>query len=72
MATAGSSAQVGPERRLTVGSCGRGRTFGASGTHARRLVTVEETAEMAVFMASDKASGMTGTTVNLTMGRLDD
>ena len=23
---------------------------------------------MAVFMASDKASGMTGTTVNLTMG----
>jgi len=27
---------------------------------------------MAVFLASDKASGMTGTTVNLTMGTLDD
>jgi hypothetical protein len=30
------------------------------------------TADIAVFMASDKASGMTGTTVNLTMGSLDD
>ena len=44
----------------------------ASRTHARRLMTLEEMANMAVFMASDKASGMTGTTVNLTMGRLDD
>jgi hypothetical protein len=26
----------------------------------------------AVFMASDKASGMTGSIVNLTMGSLDD
>ena len=46
--------------------------FLASRTHARRLMTLEEMANMAVFMASDKASGMTGTTVNLTMGRLDD
>jgi NAD(P)-dependent dehydrogenase (short-subunit alcohol dehydrogenase family) len=44
----------------------------ASRTHARRLMTLEEMADMAVFMASDKASGMTGTTVNLTMGSLDD
>jgi NAD(P)-dependent dehydrogenase (short-subunit alcohol dehydrogenase family) len=44
----------------------------ASTTHPRRLMTLEEMANMAVFMASDKASGMTGTTVNLTMGRLDD
>ena len=44
----------------------------ASKTHARRLMTLEEMANMAVFMASDKASGMTGTTVNLTMGSLDD
>ena len=44
----------------------------ASRTHARRLMTLEEMANVAVFMASDKASGMTGTTVNLTMGRLDD
>ena len=44
----------------------------ASRTHARRLMTLEELANMAVFMASDLASGMTGTTVNLTMGSLDD
>jgi NAD(P)-dependent dehydrogenase (short-subunit alcohol dehydrogenase family) len=46
--------------------------FLASTTHPRRLMTLEEMANMAVFMASDKASGMTGTIVNLTMGRLDD
>jgi NAD(P)-dependent dehydrogenase (short-subunit alcohol dehydrogenase family) len=44
----------------------------ASRTHPRRLMALEEMANMAVFMASDKASGMTGTTVNLTMGSLDD
>ena len=44
----------------------------ASTTHRRRVMALEEVANMAVFMASDKASGMTGTTVNLTMGSLDD
>ena len=44
----------------------------ASRTHPRRLMTLAEMADVAVFMASDKASGMTGTTVNLTMGSLDD
>jgi NAD(P)-dependent dehydrogenase (short-subunit alcohol dehydrogenase family) len=44
----------------------------ASRTHPRRLMTLEEMANVAVFMASDKASGMTGTTVNLTMGSMDD
>jgi len=44
----------------------------ASKTHPRRLMTLEEVANVAAFMASDKASGMTGTTVNLTMGSLDD
>jgi NAD(P)-dependent dehydrogenase (short-subunit alcohol dehydrogenase family) len=44
----------------------------ASRTHPRRLMTLAELADVAVFMASDKASGMTGTTVNLTMGSLDD
>jgi NAD(P)-dependent dehydrogenase (short-subunit alcohol dehydrogenase family) len=44
----------------------------ASRTHTGRLMTLAETANMAVFMASDKASGMTGTTVNLSMGSLDD
>ena len=44
----------------------------ANRTHTRRLMTLAETANTAVFMASDKASGMTGTTVNLSMGSLDD
>lgn len=44
----------------------------ASRTHPRRLMTLGEMADMAVFMASDRASGMTGTTVNLTMGSMDD
>ena len=46
--------------------------FLASRTHARRLMTLQELANVAVFTASDEASGMTGTTVNLTMGSLDD
>lgn len=44
----------------------------ASRTHPRRLMTLAEMANVAVFMASDRASGMTGTIVNLTMGSLDD
>ena len=44
----------------------------AGRTHTRRLSTLAEMANVAVFMASDQASGMTGTTVNLTMGSLDD
>ncbi len=44
----------------------------ASRTHPQRLMTLEEMANVAVFVASDKASGMTGTIVNLTMGSLDD
>lgn len=44
----------------------------ASRTHTRRLSTLAEVANVAVFMASDEASGMTGTTVNLAMGSLDD
>jgi NAD(P)-dependent dehydrogenase (short-subunit alcohol dehydrogenase family) len=57
---------------------GSGRTWEqfqelvASTNHARRGMTLEEMANMAVLMASDKASGMTGTTVNLSMGSLDD
>jgi NAD(P)-dependent dehydrogenase (short-subunit alcohol dehydrogenase family) len=44
----------------------------ASRTHARRLMTLAEMADAAAFLASDKASGLTGTIVNLTMGSLDD
>jgi NAD(P)-dependent dehydrogenase (short-subunit alcohol dehydrogenase family) len=44
----------------------------ATRTHPRRLMTLDEMANAAAFMASDRATGMTGTTVNLTMGSLDD
>ena len=44
----------------------------AGRTHTRRLSTLAELANVAVFMASDQASGMTGTVVNLSMGSLDD
>ena len=44
----------------------------ASTTHTRRVMALGEVANMAAFMASDRASGMTGTTVNLSMGALGD
>jgi NAD(P)-dependent dehydrogenase (short-subunit alcohol dehydrogenase family) len=44
----------------------------ASRTHTRRLSTLAEMADVAVFMASDQASGMNGTVVNLSMGSLYD
>ncbi|HEV2271567.1 MAG TPA: SDR family oxidoreductase [Steroidobacteraceae bacterium] len=44
----------------------------ASTTHPRRVMLLEELANMAVFLASDKASGITGSTVNLTMGAVAD
>ncbi|MDO6433494.1 SDR family oxidoreductase [Flavitalea sp. BT771] len=40
--------------------------------HPKRFLTLEELANVAAFLASDKASGMMGTTVNVTMGALDD
>ena len=46
--------------------------FLANWSHPRRIMTLVELANMAVFMASDQASGMTGTTVNLTMGGVPD
>jgi NAD(P)-dependent dehydrogenase (short-subunit alcohol dehydrogenase family) len=44
----------------------------ASRTHTQRLSTLADMANVAAFLASDLASGMTGTTVNLSMGSLDD
>ena len=44
----------------------------AGTTHPRRVMALEEVAKMAVLMASDGASGLTGTTVNLTMGGVAD
>jgi NAD(P)-dependent dehydrogenase (short-subunit alcohol dehydrogenase family) len=61
-----------PRAKASGMTWGQWQDFLASRTHPRRLMTLAELADMAVFMASDKASGMTGTTVNLTMGGLDD
>ena len=44
----------------------------AGTTHPQRVMTLDEVANVAAFVASDQASGMTGTIVNLTMGSLDD
>lgn len=44
----------------------------AGGTHRRRAIEVSELANMAVFLASDRSSAVTGTTVNLTMGGVAD
>jgi NAD(P)-dependent dehydrogenase (short-subunit alcohol dehydrogenase family) len=44
----------------------------ASTTHRQRVMVLDEVANTAAFLASDKASGLTGTTVNLTLGSLDD
>ena len=44
----------------------------ASRTHTRRLSRLTDLAGVAVFMASEEASGITGTIVNLSMGTLDD
>jgi NAD(P)-dependent dehydrogenase (short-subunit alcohol dehydrogenase family) len=44
----------------------------ANRTHPRRMSTLADVANAAVLMASDQASGMTGTIVNLSMGSLDD
>ena len=44
----------------------------AASTHSRRIMSLEEVADMAAFVASDQARALTGTTVNLTMGSLDD
>jgi NAD(P)-dependent dehydrogenase (short-subunit alcohol dehydrogenase family) len=61
-----------PRAKATGMTWEQWQEFLASRTHPRRLMALEEMANVAVFMASDKASGMTGTTVNMTMGSLDD
>ncbi|MBS0417057.1 MAG: SDR family oxidoreductase [Proteobacteria bacterium] len=44
----------------------------ANTNHPKRFLTLAEVANAAAFVASDKASGMMGSTVNLTLGALDD
>jgi NAD(P)-dependent dehydrogenase (short-subunit alcohol dehydrogenase family) len=41
-------------------------------THLKRLTTLEELANTAVFVASDRASGVTGTVINLSGGGVVD
>ena len=61
-----------PRAKATGMTWEQWQEFLAGRTHPRRLMTLDEMANMAVVLASDRASGMTGTTVNLTMGSLDD
>ncbi|MGW4947448.1 SDR family NAD(P)-dependent oxidoreductase [Actinoplanes sp. NPDC004185] len=44
----------------------------AGTTHARRVMTLADLAGAAVLLAGDRASGMTGSTVNLSLGGLAD
>jgi NAD(P)-dependent dehydrogenase (short-subunit alcohol dehydrogenase family) len=44
----------------------------AGTTHPKRVMRLDEVANVAAFAASDGASGLTGTILNLTMGSLDD
>lgn len=61
-----------PRARATGMTWEQWLEFLAGRTHARRLLTLAELAGMAVLAASDRASGLTGTTVNPTLGSLDD
>jgi NAD(P)-dependent dehydrogenase (short-subunit alcohol dehydrogenase family) len=44
----------------------------AANTHRKRATTLEELAEVAAFVASDRAAAMTGTVANLTGGIIVD
>jgi NAD(P)-dependent dehydrogenase (short-subunit alcohol dehydrogenase family) len=44
----------------------------AARNHPRRLLSLAEMARAAAFLASDDASGFTGTMLNLSLGMLDD
>jgi NAD(P)-dependent dehydrogenase (short-subunit alcohol dehydrogenase family) len=44
----------------------------ATGTLLKRLPTLDEVADFAAFVASDRASAMTGAIANLTCGSLVD
>jgi len=48
------------------------QAFLANWSHPKRVMRLDEVAGAAVFAASDKASGLTGTTLNLTMGGVPD
>lgn len=61
-----------PRAQATGMSWAQWQQLLASRTHGRRLMTLEEMADLAAFAASDRGSALTGTTLNLTMGSVDD
>ncbi len=69
----GDKLPEGSLRRQGIGN-DLGRVAGVDREQEPRATAYDARGDgnMAVLMASDKASGMTGTTVNLTMGSLDD
>jgi enoyl-[acyl-carrier-protein] reductase (NADH) len=48
------------------------KAYMANGTALGRLPTLDKVVNAAVFMASDRASAMTGTIANLTCGSIMD
>ena len=65
--------RVFEKKRATMGATwDQFQAFLAHTAHSRRVMVMDELTHLAVFIASDKASGMTGTTVNLTMGAASD
>ncbi|MDX8517555.1 SDR family oxidoreductase [Mesorhizobium dulcispinae] len=55
-----------------MSAAGEFQAYLAGTTHPRRVMALDEVANTAVFIASDRASGMTGTTVNLSIGALGE
>lgn len=53
-------------------SCEQFRDRLIGSTHPRRPLTAEQVADVAAFLASDRAAPLTGTAVNLSMGALAD
>ena len=60
---------IAEQAGLSVGEMLQGA---AQGTLLKRLPTLEQVAETAVFMASDRAGAMTGVVANLTCGAVAD
>ena len=63
---------LSPGRRARRRHGGRTARRRAGGTLLKRLPTLSQVAEVAAFMASDRAGAMTGTIANMTCGALVD
>jgi NAD(P)-dependent dehydrogenase (short-subunit alcohol dehydrogenase family) len=60
------------ETKMASMPYGQFEAFLAGSTHRKSALRLDELAEVAAFAASDRASSMTGTTINLTIGALAD